>query len=348
MGIKVIQVGAGIRGRHWIEFVKSHPDVECVAVVEPDAGSREKARSVIGSGGCALHADLNEAFGATQADAALVVSPSATHAEVSMRCLDAGLTVMVEKPLAVTVADGRRVLERARTAGKQVIVAENYRFWPAERTIKRLLDEKFLGVLDNAIMVDRRNQPSRVEGPWFGQIEYPQLQEIATHHFDSLRGFFGARPASIAVRVWNPPWTDYRHGANTEALVDFGHMQVQYVGTLLSHRYGFSLWIEGEKGVLWTNRKFVAFRPRGSRWFRPMRNDRVPSGDEKPYPKGGTTSLLNSLRDAVTSGGRAETRGEDNIWTVAMVEAGKLSDRERRTVALSEVYADPIPDPVRG
>jgi hypothetical protein len=120
------------------------------------------------------------------------------------------------------------------------------------------------------------------------------------------------------------------------------------MGTLLSHRYGFSLWIEGEKGVLWTNRRMVAWRPRGSRWFRPIRNDKVPKGDEKPYPQGGTTFLLNSLRDAVQGGARAETRGEDNIWTVAMVEAGKLSDRERRTVALREVYANPLPDSAPG
>jgi hypothetical protein len=70
-----------------------------------------------------------------------------------------------------------------------------------------------------------------------------------------------------------------------------------------------------------------------------MRNDKVPKGDERPYPQGGTTSLLNSLRDAVLSGKSAETRGDDNIWTVAMVEAGKLSDQQRRTVDLSEVYA---------
>jgi len=347
MSIKVVQVGAGLRGRQWAGFVKAHPDVECVAIVEPDAASREKARPILGDG-CVQFADLTEALQKVKADAALIVSPSATHGDVTTRCLEAGLTVMVEKPLAVTVEEGRRVLEKARQVNKQVIVAENYRFFPAERTVLRLLREQFLGRLDNAIMIDRRHQPSRVEGPWFGQIEYPQLQEIATHHFDSLRGFFGARPNSMSVRVWNPPWTDYKHGANTEALIDFGHMQVQYLGTLLSHRYGFSLWVEGEKGVLWTNRKLVLWRPGGSRWFRPIRNDKVPKGDEKPYPKGGTTSLLNSLRDAVQNGARAETRGEDNIWTVAMVEAGKLSDRERRTVALSEVYANPVTDPVRG
>ena len=347
MGIKIVQVGAGLRGRQWAGFVKAHPDVECVAIVELDAAAREKARPMLGHG-CAEFVDVAEALQKVKADAALIVSPSSTHADVATRCLDAGLTVMVEKPLAVTVEEGRRVLERAREVGKQVIVAENYRFFPAERTMLRLLREQFLGRLDNAIMIDRRHQPSRVEGPWFGQIEYPQLQEIATHHFDSLRGFFGAKPKSIHVRAWNPPWTDYKHGANTEALVDFGHMQVQYLGTLLSHRYGFSLWVEGEKGVLWTNRKFVMWRPGGSRWFRPIRNDKVPKGDEKPYPQGGTTTLLNSLRDAVLKGAPAETRGEDNIWTVAMVEAGKRSDRERRTVDLAEVYPNPVPDPVRG
>lgn len=338
MSIKIVQIGAGIRGRHWAQFVKNHPDVECVALVEPDEGSRRKAEEIIGGGGCGFFADLGSALRESNADAAFIVSPSAMHADLTLQCLDAGLTVMVEKPLATSVPEGRRVIDRAQAVGKQVIVAENYRFWPAERTIRRLLQEGFLGRLDNAVMIDRRHQPSRVEGPWFGQIEYPQLQEIATHHFDSLRGFFGTRPDSITVSVWNPPWTDFKHGAHTEALIRFGEMRVQYIGTLLSHRYGFSLWIEGERGVLWTNRKFVAFRPNGSRWFKPMRNDKVPKGDEKPYPQGGTTSLLNTLHDAVLHGKSAETRADDNIWTVAMIDAGKISDRERRTVDLTEVY----------
>jgi predicted dehydrogenase len=342
VSIRILQLGAGLRGRQWALFIKAHPDFDYAGIVEPDADCRAKVKAIVGN--LPLYTDLAEALDGVKADAALVVTPSATHADMAIRCMEAGLTVLVEKPLATTVADGRRVLEVARARDRQVIVAENYRFFPAERTVKRLVDEKFLGTLDHAVMIDRRHQPSRVEGPWFGKIDYPQLQEIATHHFDSLRSLFGARPVSLTVRVWNPPWTDYQHGANTEASIDFGSVQVQYLGCLLSHRYGFSLWIEGEKGVLWTNRRLVAWRPAGSRWFRPIRNDKVPKGDEKPYPQGGTTFLLNSLRDAIQSGARAETRGEDYIWTVAMVEAGKLADRERRRVALSEVYPDPIPD----
>ena len=72
---------------------------------------------------------------------------------------------------------------------------------------------------------------------------------------------------------------------------------------------------------------------------RPARLVKTPPGDGAKYPKEGTTSLLNSLRDAVGSGMEPETHGHDNIWNVAMVEAGKRSDREGRTVRIAEIYA---------
>lgn len=338
MTIKILQCGAGLRGNHWAQFVHAHPDIECVGVVDVDPGALDQIKARVQNGSCGYFADLDQALGQTHADAALIVSPSAHHASQTIRCMEAGLTVMVEKPFGTSVAEARTVLERAKALGKQVIVAENYRFFPAERTVRKLLLERFLGTLDNATLIDRRHMPSHTEGPWLATIDYPHLQEVAIHHFDSLRSWFEAPPGGITARVWNPPWTDYRHGANTEALIDFGDVRVQYLGTLLSHRFGFSLWIEGERGLIWTNRRMVAWRPKGSRWFRPIRNVKVPPGDEKKYPQGGTTSLLNSLRDAVRDGTPAETRGEDNIWTVAMVEAAKLSDRERRTVEIAEVY----------
>jgi predicted dehydrogenase len=337
VAIRILQCGAGIRGNHWAQFVREHPDVECAGVVDVDPAALDRIKDKVQSQACRYFGDLDQALDEAAAEAALIVSPSAMHAAHAIRCMEAGLTVMVEKPFGTSVAEAKSVLERARALEKQVIVAENYRFFPAERTLKKLLGEGLLGALDNATLIDRRHMPSHTEGPWLAAIEYPQLQEVAIHHFDSLRSLF-ERPGSIAARVWNPPWTDYSHGANTEALIDFGEVRVQYLGTMLSHRFGFSLWIEGERGVIWTNRRHVAWRPKGSRWFRPIRNVKVPAGDEKKYPQGGTTSLLNSLRDAVRDGTLAETHGEDNIWTVAMVEAAKLSDRERRTVEIPEVY----------
>lgn len=340
MNVKILQIGVGIRGGHWVEFVRDHPDTTAVGFVDPVPAALDRARKAAG-GDVPGFAALDEALGATEADAALIASPSTLHAEHAIKALEAGLAVMIEKPFAVSVADAQRILDRGRETGLPVMVAENYRYRPAERTVRELVREGRLGRIDSATFVDRRHMPSHTEGPWLATIDYPQLQEVAIHHFDSLRAFLGLAPTSITVKVWNPPWSDYQHGASTEALLRFDGVRVQYTGTLLSHRFSVSIWIEGEEGVVWTNRKRVFWRPKDSRWWRPLRNVAAPPGDEAKYPGEGTTSLLNSLRDAVTKGTRAETHGGDNIWNVAMVEAGKLSDREGRTVTIDEVYTAP-------
>lgn len=338
MAIRILQVGVGIRGGHWAEIVDAHQDTVCIGYVDPVDDALAAVRARAPDDGREFFSDLETALGACRADAVLIATPSALHADHACRALEAGLAVMVEKPLATTVADAERVLETARTAGRPVVVAENYRYWPAERTVRDLIRAGRIGRVDSATLIDRRHMPSSTEGPWLASIEYPQLQEIAVHHFDSLRALLDRRPTRIAARAWNPPWSDYRHGAATEAHIELDGIHVQYLGTMTSHRFSFSLWVEGEEGVLWTNRKYVAWRRAGRRLFRPVRRVDVPPGDEAPYPKGGTTSLLNALREAVTSGQPAETSGEDNIWNVAMIEASKKSDREGRTVSIEEVW----------
>ena len=67
--------------------------------------------------GAKVFPDLDAALGAVKADAALVVSPSALHAEHAIRALEAGLAVMLEKPFALTVADARRVLAQVADDG---------------------------------------------------------------------------------------------------------------------------------------------------------------------------------------------------------------------------------------
>lgn len=339
MTIRVLQVGVGIRGGHWAEILEAHPDMQCVGYVDTNPQALERLRTRAPRDGRSFQSDLDAALKETKADAALIATPSRLHAEHALRALAAGLAVMVEKPLATSVEDAERVLHAAQSAGRPIMVAENYRYWPSEQTLRQLVADGRIGRIDSATLIDRRRMPSHTEGPWLASIEYPQLQEIAVHHFDSLRAILGRRPTSMTARAWNPPWSDYTHGSSTQAYIDLEGIQVQYLGTMTSHRYGFSLWIEGERGVLWTNRKYVAWRRGGSRLFRPVRRVPVPKGDEQPYPKGGTTSLLDALRDAVVSGKPAETSGADNIWNVAMIAAAKRSDRERRTVLIEEVWS---------
>ena len=338
MTMKMIHVGVGIRGSHWLQFVADHADFRTVACVDVDEEAIGEAKSVLG-GECGYFSSLEQALNETEADAVLVASPSRLHAEHAITALNAGLSVMIEKPLAASIGQAREILESGKQNGKPVVVAENYRYWPSERTIRQWVSEGKLGEITNVTLVDRRHMPSHTEGPWLAKIDYPQLGEIAIHHFDSLRAMLLCEATSVSAHAWNPSNSDYAHGACTAATIRMGDTRISYMGTLTSPRFSFSLRLEGTEGEIWTNRKYVFWRPKGKRFFSYVKNVAVPPGDEQKYPKGGTGALLNSLRDAAAGGKDAETSGEDNLGTLAMVEAARLSDTEKREVQLSEVLS---------
>lgn len=79
------------------------------------------------------------------ADAAIVASPSAMHAEHALAAIDAGIATLVEKPLAANAAAAREVVEAADRSGRPCGVAMNLRFHPGPLALKRLVDEGGLG-----------------------------------------------------------------------------------------------------------------------------------------------------------------------------------------------------------
>ena len=57
MRLKILQIGAGIRGRHWAQLVKGYADATCVALVEPDPTNLAAAKGMAGDG-CRFYGDL--------------------------------------------------------------------------------------------------------------------------------------------------------------------------------------------------------------------------------------------------------------------------------------------------
>jgi predicted dehydrogenase/predicted AlkP superfamily phosphohydrolase/phosphomutase len=322
-----------------LDFVTQHPDFTAAACVDVNEAALEAARKLPGQEHGKFFTNLTDALSQTQAEAVLITSPSFLHARQAIEALDAGLAVMVEKPFGCNLAEAQTVVDRARSAGRPVMVAENFRFFRAERTVRHMLDQGMAGGIVNSVCVDRRDQPSHTQGSWVKSMEQPFLSEIAVHHFDSFRYLFDRKPLAIFATSYNPPGSDYNQGAAVNATVEFeGGLPVQYSGTLVANRWEFSLWVQGDKGDIWTDRRWVWWRPKGQRFFRPVRLIPVPKGDEERYPKAGTVSLLNQFRDAVSQGKIPETSGEDNLWTLAMVEAAALSIRESRKVQIHEVF----------
>ena len=172
MAIRILHVGTGSRGRHWLEIVRDYPDATSVAFVDKEPKALDEASKLVGRTGAPLHTDLSVALREVPADVALITSPSFLHTEHALQCLEAGLTVLIEKPFATTLGDASQVIRKARAVGKHIVVAENYRFYAAERTIGQWLAADRLGGIATVVCVDRRNQPPSEQGPWVGNMAH--------------------------------------------------------------------------------------------------------------------------------------------------------------------------------
>ena len=129
---KVVLVGAGYLGRYHLQKVVADPQASLVAVVEPDEGRARAARELLqqlAAPPCAVVpsvADVPE-----RADAAIVATPTGTHLQVVLQCLERHWHVLVEKPMATHTEAAQRMLNAANERGLLLQVGHLERFNPA-------------------------------------------------------------------------------------------------------------------------------------------------------------------------------------------------------------------------
>jgi predicted dehydrogenase len=124
--IKMAVVGCGHLGTIHARLLAAREDAELVAVVDPFAEARDR---VAAAHGCQALADPADLVG--RVEAVVIAAPTALHTQVALPLLEAGIDLLVEKPLAVTVDDARLIAATARRLGRTVSVGHVERFNPA-------------------------------------------------------------------------------------------------------------------------------------------------------------------------------------------------------------------------
>lgn len=142
--LRVVVVGCGARSgiaRH----VAASGLGEVVALVDPFPAAIERFRGAHGTDAPA-YATVGELLASdVDADAALVLTPDDTHAEVAIELLGAGLAVYLEKPLATTTADADAVLQAAADAGAKLYVGHNMRHMSVVRVMRAVIEAGVIG-----------------------------------------------------------------------------------------------------------------------------------------------------------------------------------------------------------
>jgi predicted dehydrogenase len=153
MTLSFALVGCGGMGRRHILGMKKLQAVnllpfDLVAVCDIFGENAERAANLaeelLGSRPQVFNS-LSSAVHALHLDGVIITTTPETHVEVAMEAFAAGIHVLAEKPMTLTVPEGIRLVEAGRQAGLRLAVAENYRRDPINRLGKALIDNGVIG-----------------------------------------------------------------------------------------------------------------------------------------------------------------------------------------------------------
>ena len=142
MSLRIAVVGVGHLGRHHARLLSSLAGAELVGVVDTN---RERAEEVAAATGTRPFTDYRALLG--QVDAIALAVPTETHAAIAIPVLEAGVSVLVEKPMTRSVAEADAMIQAAARTGAILAVGHTERFNPAVAAARPLLtDPRFIEV----------------------------------------------------------------------------------------------------------------------------------------------------------------------------------------------------------
>ncbi len=335
----VVQVGVGLWGQSWAELVARARGFRLTGVVDAGAPAREWASGL----GVPVFRRLEQALRAVRPDLVVLVSPPATHRPLAEAALAAGSHVVIEKPLAPSLADAEAIVAAARASGLVAMVSQNYRFRRQPRALEALVRGGSLGRVLGIRSECRRDLRDAWISPrdWRGRMPHPYLFDMAVHHVDLVRSITGQEIVEVDARSWPAPDGPFRHDPTLEAILTLaGGAPVAYHGTWAEPLGRETSWngdweIVGTLGrATWTGGVGDALRGTvGVELYgKPPRRVSLPQLGAIDR-----LGVLHEARRAIRTGEEPECSAADNLRTLATVLAIARSTEERRAVRVDEV-----------
>jgi predicted dehydrogenase len=286
------------------------------------------------------YTDFHELIAADVIDCVFVLNSDEYHAECTIAALDAGIDVLVEKPMCLSPREAEEIIAARDRSGKAVMVAYMRRFAPAfNEAVERLPelgDLRYVRVHDvigeNRLIVDQTSYVDRpddipqeaVDEKWarraalvreaLGDVPqelewtYGLLCGLGSHDLSAMRELLGSPKEVSAAKMW-------RSGGYIVALLDYGDFVVTYeTGVDAQLRYDTYIEVYGASGTM-----KVQYDTPYVRHFPTTLQLELTDGDSyersvrRPHLKDPYTYELEYFHDIVTSGGTPKTTPEDYV-----------------------------------
>lgn len=197
--LKAAVIGVGSMGRNHARVYDELPDVALVAVADPlpeplqRTVTRHKVRG---------YANYREMLEKERPDMVTVAVPTHLHYEVAVTALEVGAHVLVEKPIAATVEEGKALIQKAKEVGRQLMVGHIVRFNPAVQSLQERLASGDLGRLFQVVC--------RRVGPFPARIrDVGVVVDLASHDLDVMRYLTRDEPTRVFAETQRRIHTDH-------------------------------------------------------------------------------------------------------------------------------------------
>jgi scyllo-inositol 2-dehydrogenase (NADP+) len=348
--LRVALLGYGLGGRSFhAPVIAATPGMRLTCVVTGNEARAAQARAEH-PGAQVVAADDHVWSHRGEFDLVVISTPNRTHVPLALAALGAGLPTVVDKPLAATVMDARRVVDAARRAGVPLSVYQNRRFDGDYRTLLGLRDTGTLGTIHRFESRLERWRPA-LKGGW-RELASPEeagglLYDLGTHLIDQALYLLGPVTQVYAeVRRLRP-------GAETDddvflALTHASGARAHLWTSVLAADHQLRFRVLGSRGAYMkygSDPQEAALRggqvPGGEGWGVESRDDWGTLTDDTgsraiATEAGAYQDFYAGMARALRGGAPVPVDPDDAIATLAVIEAAQRSAREERVVAIEQ------------
>jgi predicted dehydrogenase len=342
--VRVGILGYGAIGHEHNAAIAQTPGLELVAVCDPNplrvAAAQELAPDVRG------HATAEDLLADDGVDLVIVSTPPDTHAAWALRFLEAGKSVVVEKPFCITVDEADRQIAAARERGLMLAVYQNRRWDPDYLALKQVVRSGALGdVFHYESFIGGYGHPCNY---WHSDeaVSGGAIYDWGSHYLDWVLDLFDQPVEWVSATTHKRVWHDVTNADHTRVLVHFTDgVEAEFTHSDLAAASKPKFYVLGTCGGLvgdWRTEKVVARSPIGT-----LQEDRLAVSDSPadlrvftPDGAGGTSETRLSippappqpfhrqLADALLSGEPMDVTPEGSRRNIAVMEAATLSARD--------------------
>lgn len=344
--MKLIHVGVGRWGLNWeLEALPPvHETVQRVAIVDEHEPTLAKAQETLKLPDAMCFSSLDAAIDAVDAELVLITAPMVAHVPIAIQAMEAGKHVLVEKPFAGSLDEAREAVQVAEKTGKTLMVSQNYRFYPAPKTVAQMVADRTLGDAGTVYIDFRRwSNDDAYELNRHYQFRHALLFDMAIHHYDLMRIVLGQEAVKVYAHDTSPAWSKYDEEAEASLIITFANGQVvSYRGSWVSSgeqtqwagewRMEFA---DGE--VSWTSRAGAEVGARGDEVHVRQRGSDPVLAPLMDVPVRGRSGGLKQLVESIEQGIEPESSGRSNLGTVAIMEAAVKSAATGKVVDVEQI-----------